>query len=220
MYSSLRRSAAWPAVAGFVLVAGLGLVGARAARAQERPFPIEATLAAGAAVPAGGLADISSTGVAVDGAVLYRFLPSFAVRAGLGADMLDGTADAFGNLFPSLSLLHVTIGIRADLPRPRWQSVPLTTSLDLGVGLTRMDADQQDVTGPVGQFTKTYPAATGGLRIGWQFGRHIEVFGQGRTYLTLGDRDELRVFSDHSPEVGDLRTLWSFPITLGVRVSM
>lgn len=206
-------------LAGALTAAALVLGGASAARAQEPAPAFEGMAAAGVAIPAGGLADVTSTGVAVGGGLIYRFQPHFAVRADVNADMLDGTSDSFGNQFPSMKLLHVTGGFQVDLPKPDWQDVPLTTSVDVGLGLTHMSTNESDVPAPVGGFSKTFFAATGALRLGWRFDPHVEAFAQGRTYLTMGKRGDLLVFTNHSPEVGFLRTLWSFPITAGLRLS-
>lgn len=208
-----------------VTVAGaaVALSGPAAARAQvpepAAPPAFEVMASGGIAIPAGGLADITSAGPALGGSVSYRFLPHFGFRAGVGADLLDGTQDAQGNQFPSTSMVHITGGLLVDLARPDWQDSPLTTSVDVGLGITHMKTNASDVPAPVGGFSKTFFAATGGLRIGWRFDEHVEAFGEGRTYMTLGKRGDLAVLSNHSPAVGSLRDLWSFPITAGVRVT-
>lgn len=206
-------------LAGAFVAAALVLGSAGAARAQEPAPTLTGKAHAGIALPGGGLADITSAGPTVGVTGVYRFLPNFGARLDGTLDMMDGTQDSFGNLFPSMKLLHITGGIQIELPRPEWQDVPFTTTFHAGVGLTHMDANQSDVTGPVGQFSKTYFSVTSGLDLGWQFTPNIGAYAAADAHLALGKRGQLQVFADHSPEVGAFRNVWTFPITAGLRLT-
>ncbi len=211
----MRSSRSIPAgLAAALALLALAPVGAAA---QELAPSFNAQVHAGVAVPAGGMYKITSAGPSLGAGVLYRFAPNFGVRADVTADFMDGNQDSFGNLFPSMKLWHITAGMQADLPHPDWQDVPLTTTVNLGVGLTAMKANQSDVPGPVGAFSKTFFAATGGLQIGYQFTPRFNLYAAGQAFLTFGKRADLQVFADHSPEVGSFRNVWDFPFSLGAR---
>jgi hypothetical protein len=211
----VRSSCSIPAGLAAAL-ARLSLAPAGAA-AQELAPSFNAQVHAGVAVPAGGMYKITSAGPSLGAGVLYRFLPNFGVRADFTADLMDGNQDSFGNQFPSMKLFHITAGMQADLPRPHWQDVPLTTTVNLGAGLTIMDANQNDVPGPVGAFSKTFFAATGGVQVGYQFTDRFNLYASGQAYLTFGKRADLQLFADHSPEVDSFRNVWDFPFSLGAR---
>jgi hypothetical protein len=211
---SLRSTAALPAALGALFVLASG-----PAAAQELAPSMSAQLHAGIAVPAGGMADITSAGPSLGLGGLFRFLPNWGARLDFTMDMLDGNQDSLGNLFPSMKLLHLTGGIQADLPRPKWQDLPLTTTLNAGIGFTHMDANQNDVAGPVGAFSKTYFTATAGIQLGWQFSDRLNLYAEGQSYLTFGKRGSLDVFAAHSPEVGRFRNVWSFPLSVGARIT-
>lgn len=211
----MRSSCSIPA--GLAAALALLALAPAGATAQELAPSFSAQVHAGVAVPAGGMYKITSAGPSLGAGVLYRFLPNFGVRADFTADLMDGNQDSFGNPFPSMKLFHVTAGMQADLPRPHWQDVPLTTTVNLGVGLTRMNANQNDVPGPVGAFAKTFFAATGGVQVGWQFTPRFNLYASGQAYLTFGKRADFQVFADHSPEVAAFRNVWDFPFSLGAR---
>lgn len=211
-------------VAGAVLVAAALVAAApTAAAAQSAPDmtgTISGDLHGGVAIPAGGLAHVTSTGGAVGGGLMYRFLPNVGVRADLSADLMSSTHDSLGNKLPSLKLLHLTAGLQFDVPAPDWRSHPVSAALRVGAGITHISTNHQLVTGPLKNFAHTYFTVMSGVRLGWQLNRYVNLFASADAFLALGNSADAVPFTQQSPQVALFKNYWTFPLSLGAQVTI
>lgn len=183
-------------------------------------------LRAGPAIPAGALQDIAGFGASVGGTLAYHFHPNFSVRMDVDAEWLDDRRDSFGNVIaPPTTLLHFGGGIGVNLPDPRWQHLPLSFGVNLGVGATRFSSEG-NLEGRPFEFEEVYFTAYGGSELGYELSETVTIYTSGRAYLAFADEGDTVVFAERSSTgrspaaVEPFESVWSFPVTVGVRLRL
>lgn len=196
------RALATPILA-LTLVAPAGVSG------QEQPLAFE--VRAGVGLPAFDLADRADPGPAVGLDLAYRVSPRVSVVAGGDLELLNGDQDGAVRR-PDLSVWHYGAGLEAQLLDPRrtyWR-----LSAGLGAGATTFDGAG---SGP----STTEPAVYGGLELGRDASEEVDVYVGLRTWLAFAGVSDLGDGQGTDPvgEQGSGDTLWSFPLTAGVRLT-
>ncbi|MFW6193296.1 MAG: hypothetical protein ACOC83_07395, partial [Gemmatimonadota bacterium] len=165
---------------------------------------------AGIAVPAGDLGDTHDAGFAA-GLGLGFDLGS---RAALAADVELGAfgkgvaSDGGGGPGPAadLRLWHLTAGIELELLDPTMTYWTLT--VDGGGGITAFDPDPGE--------GHTYGAGRAGLSLGYRFSSEAALVAGVRAYALFVDEADFEESASFDVRGG---TLWTVPITAGLRLS-
>lgn len=185
--------------------------------AQERwSFEVRS----GTVFTANELKDLANLGATAGVGFSYRFSRYFALRADGDVDILFGNPVGGGATAPDVRLWHYGGGFEVNFARPRYQDVPLTFAVNLGAGATTFDSDEFVAGGQAFDFSKTYFAANGGVRLGYAFNQTLDLFASGRAYLIFADKEDTSVFTLISNELKPMENVWSFPLTVGLRVSV
>lgn len=206
-------------------VAALAILPARADAQVVRYSPIFWSFEGngGIAIPLGDLADVSSAGPSFGLAGAYFLNPRLALRAEGSMDLL-GEADGV-TIDPELIVWHYTGGIEYHISDPTQN---LLFAFDLGFGGVTFDTNIFDTPGG-GQtnFSNTYLAANGGLKLGYNFWRHSStnvpmatIFIQGDFHLMFADEDDNAAFAALAGETSGFGTAYSVPITAGLRFNI
>lgn len=218
---------------GLVLgaVAALALLPAKADAQMVRYSPIFWSFDAsgGIAIPIGDLSDNTSSGASFALGASYFLNPRLALRAEGGLNVM-GESDTASGTDPDLQIWTFTGGIEYHIADPTGN---LLFSFDVGVGGTTFDSGLFTVndfpsTGAStsGNFSKTRLAATGGLKVGYNFARHGETGVPMATIFLNADVDVLfskdsdtelyAAFNGQQP----FGTALLIPITAGLRVNI
>ena len=130
--------------------------------------------------------------------------------------MFTGTNDLLA--VPDLRLWHYNAGAEVAILDPTAARVSLAANL--GAGATTIDTDA--FQGARDGLTRTYFALNGGVRLGYDISRNVNVFASGQAYATFGDNQDIRALTALAPDLAgqDVNTLWSFPLQAGIRFSL
>ncbi len=213
---------------GLVLgaVAACALLPARADAQFIRYSPVFWSFegSAGIALPLGDLSDVAESGPAFGIAASYFLNPRLALRAEGGLDLLGEK----GTIDPDLRLWHFTGGFEYHITDPTGNA---TVMLDLGAGGVSFDTKVFTIPSGGGgsttqAFNKTYFAANGGLRLGYNFARHGQtgtpmatIFIQGDLHLMFADEEDTELFASLAGQPG-FGTVYEIPITAGLRFNI
>lgn len=173
----------------------------------------------GVAIGVSDLADLTDPGPSLGGGIAYWVTPRVAIRGDFDANLLSGRdAEGPGPEGPDIDLFHYSAGVQFALTDRRRS--PWNLMVNVAGGGTTIDADPFDANGAVVDFTETYFTLNGGLSIGYDVSRSLEVFLEGQWYLAFTDDDETAVFHAVTPEVDvtGFDTASVIPVTLGVRI--
>ena len=217
---------------GLVLgaVAAVALLPARADAQFVRYSPVYWSFEGGVglAVPLGDLDDVASSGVSVAAAGSYFLNPRFALRVEGGVDFMDA-----GDTAPSdvdLQIWHFLAGFEYHISDP---TSSLLFAIDFGAGGVTFDTDFFQVqdfptagTTTTGNFSQTYFAAQGGLKLGYSFARHAAtgvpiatIYINGDIHLMFADEDDTRLFAEFN-RVSAFDNVYVIPITAGLRFNI
>lgn len=219
-----RRSSGIVAVA-----AALCLALAGGASAQEPPIDFDAT--GGVGLPVGDLADVADLGPAFGVGFNFGLTERLYLRAQGGAELYDGVdlGEPLGNEGINdldLNLIHFQAGgLYHLLPRDRGDS-PLFVTLNGVVGATNLHVPR--VATSVGtdavefEISELYPSGAAGVSIGYALHEQVDLVVDGRGHVVLGDEEDtaelVQVVNDVVDDpVDGLGTMWSVPVTAGVR---
>lgn len=201
--------------------------------AQERPVPAEPIqpraetptvkfdARAGAAFPAGDLADVADPGFTAGLGVGFFLSPRVVLR--LDGDM-SRLSDLNGNDFQqdvgdffegNLNLWHYNGGVEFNLVDPRTRNFDVL--LSLGAGATTIDPNQPADPELEAFGTRTRFTANGSIGFGTRLGDNVGIQLRGTTYaIFLNDDDFLS--GDLEEATRDM--WWSFPVQLGVGIAL
>lgn len=204
-------------------VAGLALLFAATAPAAAQQdyarFSVDPRAGVGFAV--GDLADSHEVGFSGGLGVAYKVHPNIAVRGDFDISVLDDESPQFGLvLAPTLTMVHYYAGLEFDFGPPDFQDLPLSFRWNVGGGGTSMSASRDfPDDGPDIDFSETYPSVNSGVKIGYRFNRSIELFVGGQLFLTFADEAEIAELVQRVPQKEPYGTVWSAPVTLGLKAS-
>jgi hypothetical protein len=165
----------------------------------------------GTSIPAGDLADLTDVGGSAGASIGYWIHPRLNLRLDGDVGILPSQRAAL----PDLRLWNYGAGLEASVLSPASR---LTLLARVGAGATTLDTD--DFGGR--DLTLTYFALNGGLTVGYDATRSINLFATGQAYVAFGDEDELRALSSLAPELNGrgVDQLWSIPVQAGIRVTL
>lgn len=210
-------------VLAFSLAAPAGLAG------QEPPVDFDAR--GGIAFPVGNLGDVADgAGPSFNVGVNFGLTDRFLLRVTGGADMYQGIdlGEPGGNEGLNeldVDLIHFHAGGLYYLlpPESRKVSVALTGT----AGLTNFHVPRLATS--VGtdavefELSELYFSAGGGVSLGYSVHEQVDIFLDGHTYLVFGNEEDTVelvqvVNSVITDPVDSLDTMWSVPVTAGVRL--
>lgn len=182
---------------------------------------------AGVALPAGDLTAAVEPGASLAGGVSHFLDRHLGLWGSVDLQFLSGATDDAGNAFPDMRMLHAGVGGELNLfggydLRDDPDPTPVTATFRLGLGLSSLDTeDSLDGGGPAPfEFDHTYLSFQGGATAGYQVTPRVNVFVGSTAYLIVTDREDTRVFADHSPEVELFDVAWSVPVRAGLRITL
>ncbi|MFW6192310.1 MAG: hypothetical protein ACOC83_02395 [Gemmatimonadota bacterium] len=207
------------AAAAFFL---LMLPGDAAAQAANGSWVLEGR--GGISVPAGDLADVFDVGPSFGAGIGYRVHPRVTLRADGDVAILSGNDD-LATPAPDTRLWHYNGGVELELTRPGASPWDLTVNLAGGATTFSGDDFTETVTNPVTgesvtDFSETYFTANGGLKVGYDVTRRINVFVGGQWYLAFTDEDDTAVYSALNPEIEAFDTASEIPIVVGLKAKI
>lgn len=209
----------------------LALTAAPAEAQEQKPIVFDAR--GGVAVPTSDLSDVTDdVGWAQNAGVGFGLSDRFFVRVDGGAQLYRGfdVGASLGNEGVSELLIrefHVHAGgMYYLLPR---ESGSIYVSVNGMGGATNLqiprvqtsvgtDAVEIDVS-------ELYPSFSGGGSVGYAVADQVDIFLNAQGHVTLADEDDTadltQVFNDRNPgeSLDSVETLFSFPITAGVRLT-
>ena len=219
--SMMARSKSWIRGLGGAMAA-LALLAAVAApaAAQEDYAPFSVDPRAGVAFPIGDLADTHEFGFSGGMGLAVKVHPNVALRGDFEVSVLDDESPQFGTvLAPTLTMTHFYGGLEFDFGPPDFQHTPLSFRWNLGAGGVSMSASRDFPTGQDVDFSQTYPSVNSGAKIGYRFSRSVELFLGGQIFLTFADDQEMAELVKRVPDREPYGTVWSAPVTLGLKAS-
>lgn len=211
-YARIRNGVA---VAAFAIIVWCGGVSA------QNPGAFNASARAGVAFPAGDLWQVQDPGANLGAALAYYFHPNIAVRGEFSASFLSEITDTAGQIpSPAWTMLHFNGGVEFHFNRYKWQDFPLTFLVAVGAGATSASAEKTFDDDSSVDFSETAFTANGAAEVGWQFNQSVNVFLAGYAYAMKFNAEDTAVFAERSTDVEAFDWVWSFPLTLGVRLSV
>ena len=211
------------------IVIGAALVVPAGAAGQEPPIDFDARAGIGFGV--GTLGDVvDGVGPAFNVGVNFGMSERFLLRVTGGAELYQGIDlgapvgnEGLNELDVDLIHLHAGGVYYLKPPERRGLSVALTGT----AGLTNFHVPR--VATSVGtdaiefELSELYFSAAGGLSAAYSVHPQVDLFLDGHTYLVFGDENDtaelVQVVNDVSDEpVDTLDTMWSVPVTVGVRL--
>lgn len=186
---------------------------------------VEIDFRGGVSVPAGDLSTFVDPSPGFTVGVNYPLTERLALRFDGGADIFSG-GEIDNTLVsqegPDMSLIRFTGGLNYSL-KDATEASPFLADVNVGGGIGVLTSNRRSFSGEGGLTTtvdlsELFPAAGGGLLLGYRFADQAELFASGQAYLTMADEEDLsslgQLTEDGAPE-----TLWSFPISVGLRFS-
>lgn len=211
---SVRTVLAGIAALGFLAV---GAVPAQAQGMMDGSSTWSVDGRGGIAMPVGDFSDlaIDDLGLAFGLGVAYNVHPRVAIRADGDVEMYGGSTveEGLGGTGPDISLFHYNAGVEVELTRP---SGPWSVSANVGGGATTWDTDDFFTQDGATEVSETYFTGNGGLRVGYEAARNVNVFLGGQWYMQFGDEAVLSQLPDAAP---DFETVNSLPIQAGVELT-
>lgn len=213
----IREASGW---ASLLAACTIALLWAAPAAAQQSHQRLSVDPRAGVAFPVGDLADVHEAGFTGGVGLAYAFHPNVAVRGDLDVSVLDDESQAFGVvLAPTLTMVHFHGGLEFDFVRPGDQALPLTLRWGVGGGGTSMSASREFPDGEDVNFSQTYPSVNSAVKIGYAFSSGVEAFVDGRMNLVFADELEVAELVKRIPNFEPFGTIWSAPVTAGVKLT-
>lgn len=212
-----------------VLVLAIPLAAPGTAAGQEPPVAFDAR--GGLAFGVGNLGDVvDGVGPAFNVGVNFGLTDRLLLRVTGGAEMyqgidLGGPVGNEGLNELDVDLIHFQAGGLYYVMPP--EESPLSLTLEGTAGLTNFHVPRLATS--VGtdaiefELSELYFSAGAGVSVGYAVHEQVDLFLDGHSYLVFGSEDDtvdlLQVVNDVSDEpVDSLDTMWSVPITAGVRL--
>lgn len=196
-------------------VAVLGLVPGQRLAAQMRTSStrgaFSATMAAGPSMPVDQLAKITDTGAALGADVAYSLTNWLALTADGDVDFLTGHA-----LEPDMRLWHYGGGLEVELAPNR---TPWSVQLDGGANATTMDTSPFGGIDNSTDFTHTYFGLDGGLEVGYNVSRNVDVAVRGSGYFVFANKTDTQSLVAGSG-VQPFSTAVTIPVTAELHIAL
>lgn len=178
----------------------------------------------GIAIPAGDVSDAVKVGPGFTVGLNFRVHDRVSIRAEGGADLWQGedfsttTEPSFEG--PDLTVTRLDAGLVFHALTPD-QTDGFWVDADVGAGVHILTSDRferqiRENRVTILDVSSAYFGAKGGLDFGYRFTDQISAFVGGDAYLTLADEEDTDGYSD-IPGVSPLETIWSFPVTAGLK---
>ena len=207
---------------GLMLLAGA----AQPAAAQQRPILFDAK--GGIGLPVGDLSDVGDVGPAFNLNINFGINDRLYVRGGGGAELYGGFdagqvgSEGINEL--EINLVHLDAGLLYLLTRPAESG--FFASANATGGVTNLNVPRVETS--VGasaveiDISELYPSAGVGLTAGYAVSPQVDVYLDAQGYAVFGDEEDtgdlVRVYDDRfDPDLGELSTVYSVPLTVGVR---
>lgn len=221
---------------GLMIALAVLFVGANVAHAQEAEAEAEASMDyenpldhrwvgiqahGGIAIPLGDLSDVADAGPSVG--VDFDYYINDRWLVGVSGQLSDfagkDLASAVGGEGPGMRqwAFDGHLGVNLAEPESGFQA-----TLSGGGGLTVISTDRfpSAVDGALLNITETFPALRGGLQLSGALSPDWHVFATARARYVFTDEDEFTRLTNLYPEIDELSSTFSIPITAGVRVTM
>lgn len=204
-----------------VLAAGALALAPQGLLAQQE---ITTDFSGGAAIPGGDLSDAVKLGPGFTIGLGFRVHDRVSIRAEGGADIFAGedfstvTEPTFEG--PDLTVTRLDAGLVLHAITAE-QTDGFWVDADVGAGVHILTSDRFERQILANQVTiidvsKAYFGAKGGLTFGYRFTDQVSAFVGGDAYLTMADTEDTASYND-IPGVAPLETLWTFPVTAGLK---
>lgn len=219
----IRRSFAVP-----VLALALSLASSGVATAQQ---PISFDARGGIGFPLGDLGTIADAGPAFNFGANFGVADQFYIRVTGGAELYQGVevGEPVGNEGVNdleLDLIHFHAGGLYNVV-PRQRGEPLSVSLTGTAGVTNLHVPR--LAASVGtdaiefRISELYFSAAGGASVAYAVHEQVDLFLDGHAYVVFGDEEDtaemIQVVNDvQDDQVDALDTMWSIPVTAGIRL--
>lgn len=198
--------------------------------AQGEP-PIDIDLRGGIGLPTGNLSDVVDVGPAFNVGFNVGITDRLYLRAEGGGELYEGIdledpVGAGGLNELDLDLLHFHGGAVYQLISPERSGLFVT--LTGGAGATNFNVPrlQASVGADVEEvdLSELYFSANGGATVGYRVTEQVGLFVDGQSYVVFADEDDtaslLRIVNSVVDDpVDSLDTVWSIPVTAGVRLT-
>jgi len=173
----------------------------------------------GVAVPASDLADLFDVGPSVGVGLAYRLTSRVSLRLDGDVDILNGASGPGGD-GPDMNIYHYNAGVAVNLIGADTRG--WNVDVNVGAGASTFDSDSFQVNGTIRDFSETYFTTNGGVRVGYDVSRSLNVFVGGQAYLMVTDDSDTAVFAQINPaaDPNGFDTAWTFPITAGVALHL
>lgn len=191
--------------------------------ASAQDAGVSADVRGGLAVPVSDLADLAEAGPSLGASLRYRVHSRVALRLDGEVDLLSGLdAEGDRSATPDVELWRALAGVDV---RVLSTESPVDVRARLAGGITSFntavfpDVVFEPGTGdPVGDFSETYPTASGGLEVGYAVTPMVDVFATGAWTVMLTDEQETGIFGQLRSGTGGFDRASTVPVTAGVRV--
>lgn len=221
----LRR----PSFAAVALMLAFSLVPSVEAAAQQAPIAFDAR--GGIGLPVGNLGSIADAGPAFNVGAAFGVADRFFIRVTGGAEMYEGVeiGEPLGNEGINeleLDLIHFHAG-GLYFVVPREDGDRLSVSLEGTAGLSNLHVPR--LAASVGtdavefRISELYFSASGGASVAYAVHEQVDLFLDGHAFVVFGDESDTAemvqvVNSVPGEQVDPLGTMWSVPVTAGVRL--
>ena len=173
---------------------------------------LKLTVRAGPSMPAADLAEITNDfGTALGAEVALPLSQRVSLSVDGNVDMFNGATI----LNPDMRLWHYGAGLDVETTP---EDTPWSVVLSGGVNATTMDSDAYDPADvDSGDFTETYLGVNGGVQIGYEINRSVEVAVRGATFFAFADEEETAALTDLSGTEA-FGTAVTVPLTAAVNI--
>lgn len=206
-----------------VLLASLLVFGLPATvAAQSSEFSVD--VHAGLSAPVGVLGDLTTTGGAYGAGLAWHFSEHVGVRGDFVINRLDNGLDGSGLLLsPPMDLTFMGGGVEINFGSPKYQDLPMTFAINLGVGVTSIDVDETfSAVHPANGIDESYLTINFGGQVGYQVIRQgsarLNLFFKAQPNLILVDSADMLPFSQLLGS-DPFDSVWVVPLTFGARVT-
>lgn len=210
------------------LVLAVSFISSEELSAQQPAIDFDAR--AGIGLPVGDLGDVADVGPAFNVGVNFGVAERLLLRVTGGAEMFQGIelGQPLGNEGINdleVDLIHVHAGGLYYLIPPEDQ--PLSVTLTGTAGATNFNVPR--VASSVGtdaiefELSELYFSAAGGVSVGYAVHEQVDLFVDGHTFFVFGNEEDtadmMQVVNEVQPSAPNtLETMWSVPVTAGVRL--
>lgn len=181
---------------------------------EDRGVGLEA--AGGIGLPTGGLAAVADPGLSAGGSISVPVAPNVNVRVdgGLELPARDVAAGPLINFYSGAASLEY-VAQQEGPGRP-----PLRTALNLGAGLSFVEAVEMPQAAPSGAtFSETYLTLAAGARLGYPVTSGFEIYVAPRLkWLDMPEADWSQLTSGLNVPAPD--NVWLVPVRAGLRIGL